>query len=140
STEEAQYSLPFPVAAALAHGQLGLAQLDGDGLQDPRVLRLVDRIELVDDLALSARFPAERVARVRIETANGDVLDSGEVQARWDAAHPPTDDELIEKFRWLAGESLSPARAAELADLIWNCAALPDAGQLVALLAPPSDQ
>ncbi|MGH2535150.1 MAG: MmgE/PrpD family protein [Thermomicrobiales bacterium] len=140
STEEAQYSLPFPVAAALAHGQLGLAQLDGDGLQDSCVLRLADRIELVDDPVLSTRFPAERVARVRIETADGAVFDSGEVQAQWDAANPPTDEELIEKFRWLAGESLSPARAAALVDLTWNCAELSDAGQLVALLAPPPDR
>ncbi|MBA3528473.1 MAG: MmgE/PrpD family protein, partial [Propionibacteriaceae bacterium] len=29
TTEEAQYSLPFPVAAALAHGRLGFAELNG---------------------------------------------------------------------------------------------------------------
>ena len=139
TTEEAQYSLPFPVAAALARGQLGLAQLSGVGLRDPDVLRLCDRIALVDDPTLSARFPDERVARVRIETAGGDVLDSGETNARWDAATPPTDEELIEKFRWLAGDRVSVARADELVDVIWNCADMSDVGQLVDLLASPSD-
>ncbi len=137
TTEEAQYSLPFPVAAALVHSQLGLPQLGGDGLLDPDVLRLADRIELVDDPVLSGRFPAERVARVCIETSDGIVLDSGEVRAPWDAAAPPTNDELIEKFRWLASESLPPTRADELLDTVWNCADLTDIGRLSALLATP---
>ena len=138
TTEEAQYSLPFPVAAALAHGQLGLAQLSGAGLGDPDVLRLSDRIELVDDPALSARFPAERIARVRIETVAGEVLDSGETAAPWDAATPPTDEDLIAKLRWVASDSLPAARVEELIDLIWNVADLADAGPLVELLAQPS--
>jgi len=139
TTEEAQYSLPFPVAAALVHGQLGLAQLDGAGLRSPDVLRLADRIDLVDDPALSTRFPAERVARVRIETTAGVILDSGEVTAPWDAGCPPADQELIEKFRELAAESVSMARTNELLDVIWNCAELPDIGRLIALLSPPCD-
>ncbi len=137
TTEEAQYSLPFPVAAALAHGQLGLSQLSGAGLRDSSVLRLSDQIELVDDPALSARFPAERIARVRIETAAGDVLDSGETAAPWDAATPPTNEELIAKFRWVAGGTLPSTRVDDLIDLIWNCAAVPDAGTLVESLASP---
>jgi len=138
TTEEAQYSLPFPVAAALVHGQLGLGQLSGVGLRDPRVLRLADRIKLVDDPLLGARFPAERVARVRIEITDGVVLESGEVHAPWDATAPPTDEELIEKFRWLASDSVPATRAEELIDVIANCADLPDVGRLNELLAAPS--
>jgi len=138
TTEEAQYSLPFPVAAALVHGQLGLSQLSGVGLHDPQVLRLADCIELVDDPVMSGRFPAERVARVRIETTDGVVFDSDEVQAPWDAADPPTDEALIEKFRWLASDSLSAKRADELLDIVWNCAEVTDVGRLSALLAAPS--
>jgi len=89
TTEEAQYSLPFPVAAALVHaGTLGLGELAGDGLTNPAVLRLADRIVLVDDPALSARFPAERVARVRIETTGGAAHQSPETIAPWDFAAP----------------------------------------------------
>ena len=138
TTEEAQYSLPFPVAAALVHGgTLGLSELAGDGLRNPAVLRLADRIVLVDDPTLSARFPAERVARVRIETGGGVAHESPETIAPWDAAAPPTDDELIEKFRWLAGECLPPDRAAALLDTIWTIADAPDASAIATLLASP---
>ena len=139
TTEEAQYSLPFPVAAVLVHGQLGLIQLSGDGLQDAEVLGLADRVELVDAPEMNARFPAERVARVRIATDAGTVLDSGEVAAPWDASAPPTDEDLIEKLRWLADGCLSTSRTDEIIDVIWNCADIADAGQLITLLSPPAD-
>jgi 2-methylcitrate dehydratase PrpD len=138
TTEEAQYSLPFPVAAALAHGQLGLAQLSGAGLTDPLTLRLADRICLIEDPAFSARFPAERVARVRIELDDGTVLDSGEAQARWDGSAPPTDGELREKFCWLAGESLPEKRAKAILDFVWGCSETDDVAPLIDLITPPS--
>ncbi len=59
TTEDAQYSLPFPVAAALVHRQLGPAELSGQELHNPLVLRLAERVELVEDPSYSARFPAE---------------------------------------------------------------------------------
>ena len=45
-TEGAQYSLPFPVAAALHFGQLGPKELSGPSLHDEGVLALADLIEL----------------------------------------------------------------------------------------------
>ncbi len=140
TTEEAQYSLPFPVAAALAYGQLGPTELSGPALNDPLVLSLVDRVELVEEPTFSARFPARRLTRVEIETTDGAIFDSGEVQARWEAANPPTDTQLREKFRWLAHTSLSESRTAMLEEMIWQCADLSDAADLTALLADPLDK
>lgn len=82
NTEQAQYSLPFPVAAALVHHRLGPA------LADPQILNLVDRVALIEDSAFNARFPAECLSRVVIETTDGTILDSGEAQAAWDASSP----------------------------------------------------
>jgi 2-methylcitrate dehydratase PrpD len=142
STEEAQYSLPYPVAAALVHGRLGLDELSGAALGEPRALRLAECVELEVDPLLDARFPSERWARVQIETTAGAILDAGAVRAMWDEA-PPTDDELRAKFRWLAGtpcggDSLSEERAAALEEAVWHCAELPDAARLVEVLAPLS--
>jgi 2-methylcitrate dehydratase PrpD len=139
NTEEAQYSLPFPVAAALVHGRLGPAELSGKGLTDPAVLALSDRIELEEDPVLSGRFPAQRFARVRIETKDGHIHDSGEVQANWKATDQPDDTGLREKFRWLAGTTLPSWRVTKLEEAVWQCADLPDAAILEALLAPPAE-
>jgi 2-methylcitrate dehydratase PrpD len=136
NTEEAQYSLPFPVAAALVYGRLGPTELNGAALTDSRVLSLADRVELIEEETFNARFPAERVARVQLQTATGDWLDSGEVQANWDVANPPADVELREKFRWLAAGSLAEERTTALEGIIWHCANLDNVSSLLALLTP----
>ncbi|RMF04182.1 MAG: MmgE/PrpD family protein, partial [Chloroflexi bacterium] len=135
NTEQAQYSLPFAVAALLVHGRLGPAELSGAALAQPQVLDLAERVELVEDAAFCARYPAERVSRVEIETTAGERLDSGEVKPDWDVTDPPTDDDLRQKFRWLAAVRLPEARAAALEDAAWRCDSLPDAGQINRLLA-----
>jgi 2-methylcitrate dehydratase PrpD len=134
NTEEAQYSLSFPVAAALVHGRLGLAELSGAGLSNALTLELAERIELVEDPKLSAQFPAQRYARVEIETRDGRRFDSGERCALWEPSAPPTDDELTAKFRWLAEYHSSKGTVAELESMIWNCSELPDVGLLERLL------
>ena len=127
STDQAQYSLPYPVAAALVYGRLGSQELSGESLHNPLVLRLADCVEMVDDPLLSKRFPAERIACVMIETIDGQVYQTAETSARWDPEDPPTDAELLEKFRWLAGTHLKLEDVTELERLIWNCAELDDA-------------
>lgn len=134
NTEEAQYSLPFAVAAVLVHGRLGPAELSGAALAHSQVLNLAERVELVEDAAFNARYPAERVSRVEFETTAGKRLDSGEVKPDWDVTDPPTDDDLRQKFRWLAAGCLPEARAVALEEAAWHCDSLPDAGQINRLL------
>src|SRR3546814_19189851 len=70
-SDEAQYSLSFPVAAALVHGRLGVAEIDGTGLRDAEVLALSDAMVLVEEPTYSRRFPAERWAHAEIEMRDG---------------------------------------------------------------------
>ncbi|MDX2499311.1 MAG: MmgE/PrpD family protein [Deltaproteobacteria bacterium] len=131
STEEAQYSLPFPLAAALVHGRLGAAELDETALADETILQLSDRIELIEDDQFSSRFPARRFARVIVETTMGERYDSGEVEARWDPGTPPSDQALSDKFRWLAKDVMPGDRASELENLLWQCSELSDVSSLL---------
>jgi 2-methylcitrate dehydratase PrpD len=74
ATDEAQYSLPFPVAAALVFGQVGAAEIELPRLADPRVRRLLGAMKVIEDAEFSRRFPAERWARVRITLKDGRTL------------------------------------------------------------------
>jgi len=134
-SDEAQYSLPFPLAAALVHGKLGLEELSGGALRDPSVLRLSYMVEMIDDDALSARFPAERLSRVVMETADGSRYDSGVVQPLWDLSAPPSDEDLLEKFRRLARTYLSDARAFELEHVLWHVEDMPRLSTLTEMLS-----
>ncbi len=138
-SDEAQYSLPFPLAAALVHGKLGPGELTGEALQNPSVLRLSNMVELIEDAALDARFPAERLSRVVIETADGSRHDSGIVQPLWDLSDPPSDEDLSAKFRQLAGPYLSAERATELEQTLWHVEEMPRVSALTEMLSasPP---
>lgn len=132
NTEEAQYSLPFPVAAALVFGRVGGDEIDTLGLTDPRVHRLLARTTLVDDAEFSGRFPAERWARVRIALDDGRTLVSEPAQVRGVPENPLTEYELRAKYRQLAEPVLGKARAARIE--AWVDTLTKDAAALAALV------
>lgn len=114
NTEEAQYALAFPVAAALVFGRVGAAEVDAAGLADARVQRLVAVTTPVEDHDFSRRFPAERWARVRIALADGRTLVSKPARARGNPENPLSDDELRAKYRELAVPVLGAERARRI--------------------------
>ncbi len=116
TTEEAQYSLPFPVAAALVFGDIGPAEVSAPRLADPRVARLQTVMTLTEDAEFSRRFPAERWARVRITLADGRTLASEPACARGNPENPLADDELHAKvFRATPTGARRGARRADRA-------------------------
>ena len=142
TTEEAQYSLPFPVAAAVIYGDLGPDELSGKAFTDRRVLELANRIEISEDDFCNTQFPGTQTARVCIKTTDGQIFESDTVESPWDKSeiqqpHQPPDQELREKFHWLVSGSLPESRATELEDKIWHCDALPDAVTFTNLLILP---
>lgn len=134
-TDEAQYSLPYPLAAALVYGKLGLDELSGEALHNPEVLRLSNMVELIEDDAINARFPAERLSRVVMETRNGDRYNTGIVRPLWDLSTPPTDSELIGKFRELSHPHLTETDAANLEKTLWHIEEMPHVSALDDMLA-----
>ena len=114
-TEAAQYSLPFPLAAALVHGQLETAQIDGPALKDPEVLRLSRGMILRESDDYNARFPAERFAHVTLHLKDGRALTSEPSAGRGNVDNPLSDNEIMEKFRRYAACALSADGCDELA-------------------------
>jgi 2-methylcitrate dehydratase PrpD len=147
TTEQAQYSVPFPVAAALvksagrADGWYGLgpAELLEPGLDDPDTRRLARCVELVEAPDLTAAFPKRFLARVTLTLADGRVLTSPDTTFRGELDDPLTDAELSAKFRWLASPLLGDARVAELEAAAWGIAELPSIAPLLRFLTAPPE-
>jgi 2-methylcitrate dehydratase PrpD len=114
ATDEAQYSLPHPVAAALVFGQVGAEEIALPRLADPRIRRLLITMKVIEDAGFSRRFPAERWARVRITLNDGRMLASEPAIARGNPENPLTDNELRGKYRSLAEPVLGVGRAARI--------------------------
>jgi 2-methylcitrate dehydratase PrpD len=110
TTEEAQYSLPHPVAAALVRGAVGPAEVDAAAFADPEIRRLADAVAITVAPELDARFPAERWARVRLRLRHQDSV-CAEATARGDPEAPLAEAELAAKFDGLcAAGGIAPER------------------------------
>ncbi len=116
TTSQAQYSLAFAVATMLVAGDIGLAQISGAGLKDPRVSDLVAKTKVSEAKRHQDRFPSGRWADVTIVMTDGQRLDSGDTPARGGNEAPLTRDEIIDKFFSFSTSAMSRGRAAEIAD------------------------
>ncbi len=151
TTEQAQYSVPFPVAAALVKGTrraagtddgwygLGPAELLEGSLADPETRRLAAAVELVEAPDLTARFPQRFLARVTLTLTDGRSLTSADTTFRGELDDPLSDDEVSSKFRWLARTLLSEERARALESAAWSLAEATSIGPWLDLLTPPPD-
>ncbi len=119
-TEDAQYNLAFPIAAALIDGELGPRQVSPPRLCDPDLLALADRVQVEVAPDYEALFPAQAWAEVTVQTQGGQSWSSGPAQARWEPPDSPTDADLFAKFHWLLDPLLGPDAAAALARHIWE--------------------
>ncbi len=118
TTEQAQYSLPFSVAAALRHGRLGADEIANAGLTDPLTQKLSSNMQLFEHGAYNDMFPAERWAHVRVSLQDGRRLDSAPSIARGNPENPLSAEEIAMKFFGLSNAVLGIGRARQIADLV----------------------
>lgn len=116
TTEEAQYGLLFPVAAALQYGAVDADTIGDAGLSDHALLDLVNRMSAVSNEDFSRAFPAERWAKMTVHLRNGRMLTSDPVQATGDPSRPMGQDAELDKFYRLVRARFS----GQLADRIFS--------------------
>jgi len=122
NADEAQYALAYPLAAYLARGRFGAAELTETALRDPDTLALSDRVTLTVADDLDRLFPEQRWCRLTVTLDDGRVLASGDARAHGDPETPLSDADLAAKTRDLAGAL--PADRVEA--LIAACLSAPD--------------
>jgi 2-methylcitrate dehydratase PrpD len=89
TTEEAQYSLPFAVAAALSHGTL-LPETVIEPSKDRETQRLMGLIRVVSSPSMTEEFPSVRRATDTIGLTDGRSWSSGPTTAKGDPEDPLT--------------------------------------------------
>ncbi|MFT5658815.1 MAG: 2-methylcitrate dehydratase PrpD [Gammaproteobacteria bacterium] len=120
TTEQAQYSLPYPVAAALVYGELGPDQVSQSALSNPEVQRLASSMMLLEDDAYNAVFPERRIARVVINTKSGSRFESAATEARGDPEAHLSDAEIRQKFHRFSHPVIGSSKAGEIETAIDN--------------------
>ncbi len=119
NTEEAQYNITFPIAAALLDGEVGPTQVLPPRLFDKDIHQMMDRIQIISQDRFQKEFPEKAESEVEITTTTRKTFSSGVMSANWDPHSTlPTDQELEDKFLWLTSPVLGRIRAKSLAAMI----------------------
>lgn len=108
NTEEMQYSLVWPVATALSRGVFGVDEVIS-GFEDPLAERLVERMRLVIDPEIDARFPAQRLTAVTVELEDGSRRTAGPLEAGGEPGDPGWEQVVARKVRrHIAADAVFP--------------------------------
>ncbi len=142
TTEEAQFSVKWPLASYLIDGEVGPHQVLESRLGDASIKALVDKIELLeseelDDLyrpSFEGRDEGKSASRVVIRLEDGRTLDSGPVSDSCRIEARGDEQRLEGKFRWLTGYVLEQDRIDRLLEMLWHFETVADVAELTALL------
>ncbi|MCW3784585.1 MmgE/PrpD family protein [Defluviimonas salinarum] len=127
TTAVAQYSLDYPVAAALVCGALGAHEVSGKTFHDPEIARLVSVTTVAECPHCNANFPADRLGRTILTTFDGRTCDSGIVRAPGEHSNPILRDGIVEKFHTFTAPVLSAERRASIEHAVFSLGNRPDA-------------
>jgi 2-methylcitrate dehydratase PrpD len=117
---EARFSTPYLVATALTHGSVRLAAFEPPRLENAQTRALMRRVELELDPAIDAAFPAQRAARVAIESRDGRCAEHFQATRKGDPDLPLSDSELDAKYLELAVPVIGEDKARTLLARLWK--------------------
>jgi 2-methylcitrate dehydratase PrpD len=127
---EAQVSVQHAVAAALVKEEAGLNQFTDACVQDPEVLKLRSKVEVLRDERISTV-----AAAVEITTADGQIFKLEQSAARGSDANPLSDADLEEKLRAAALLWNPHYDATPVIDAIWSVETSADVSKLALMTA-----
>ena len=104
---DAQFSIPYLVAASLVRGKFTLAELEPDALTDERILRLCDLVDYEVDPR--STFPLHYTGEVQISLKDGRKVVHREALNRGCADRPLSNAESSTSSGQRAHEHLGPA-------------------------------
>lgn len=131
NTYDAQFSIPFLVAAAFIRGQLTLAELDA--IDDPAILALADRIGYAIDP--NSPFPRTYSGELVVTTKDGRTLRQREAVNRGASERPLSNDDIVAKYRGNAALSLGRDAMQRIQAAVLGLAAAPSATAFATTLA-----
>ena len=101
-TMEAQYSIPYCAAVALAGDAANPCEFSEPAIHEPTRLALARRVEVRVDPESEAVYPARFGSRVELHLTSGEVKHGATLDPHGTAADPCSRDEIVAKFKRLA--------------------------------------
>ncbi len=136
SHEQADHSIHFLVATALADGYVGREHFEGRRWQDPAIVELMARIEVDLDPALNAETVSAFPCRIAVDLADGRTLTEARPVAPGHPDDPLSWDDVKEKFTRNAAGVISDAACGQVVRLVEGIEDLPSIAPLLETLVP----
>jgi 2-methylcitrate dehydratase PrpD len=124
---EAQFSIPFLVAAALVYGRVGIGEVAG--VDDPRVLALAERVQGIVREDVPAGW-----AQVAVQRADGRAASVETTSPSGSPQKPLSDAQLYAKFRDCAAHAAKPIPQEIVEQAIQFVQQMDDALEVTALV------
>jgi 2-methylcitrate dehydratase PrpD len=122
---QAKMSIQFSVAATLSRG--AIEEDNYSRLDDPRIIGLINLIDLKSDAGLTAAFPAAQGAEIILRLHSG-----ATVRRHLNDVIAATPAEIRARFRDAATAAMGAKQARQLEQLVDDCALLPDSSRIAA--------
>ena len=132
----AQLNLPYCVATLLLDGDAFVDQFTEEKVADPARMRLSEIVEVVEDPVITGRGRNYRhMVRVEVFLKDGTHMQETVEAPRGSEQKFASAEEVIEKFRKLAGRRIAPAAVNRIVELVMGAERMERASQLTTALA-----
>jgi 2-methylcitrate dehydratase PrpD len=132
---DAQFSLPYSVAALLTFKRALTDEYSEKAIRNPKVLDLAARVQCMSDPELTRRWPKEEPSEVTLRLKDGTEYKAAVSHAKGSLGDPMTDDELKDKFRFLAGGVLKETAVERIIDIVADLENLANVKSLIRVIS-----
>jgi len=137
SVVDAQFSVPFTVAAAIVRGGVSLDTFTEENIRDPEILEMAQRVETTVDPGIEARYGREIAPEiVEVRTTGGETHVRLVEHVRGSPGAPMSFDEVKEKFRRCTAYSAKPVPMENVEEFLGAVTELEKLGDVSSLIEP----
>jgi len=135
---KAQFNVRYCVASALLRKDLRIEDFDGHAIKDPRILEIIERIEVIADPDLVKQGP--NAACIRVKTKGGMIYENIVRLPHGSQASPLTREEHVQHYNKCLSYANNPTlleNAEKILSMVSQLEELPDVCAMIPLLLSP---
>lgn len=131
---EAKFSLPYAVIAALVDGDVTLSSYEEEAIKRNEIKEMYQKVYYKIDE--DSNFPQAFPGVLKIIMKNGQTFEKRIKYNRGGPNNPFSENDIIEKFQVNAEKALSPKKANQIMDIVYNLENIDNIADLSSLLKP----
>lgn len=136
-TTAAQMNMQYVVAVTALEGEIFIDQFSEEKIKDSKVIDFSRRVKVMVDPELDKLGPQYRHTVIaEVKTKDGRTYTERVETAKGSEKRPMTSDEVVRKYRILAGKVLPEKQVARLQDMVENLEKVNNVNELAKLLVP----